>query len=177
MSNTSGQFSPDLRLLLAIVVILLLATLTAYRVSSQAHAAVEQSKNELWAVEKLVENIGASKSKSFSSVDVEFGHSAEKVAAAKREARIPDRQNRVLENLSMRAIGDSGFSVQATNVDFDGLSMEQIAKFLLSVTGGENQMGVRSMSITANPRATGARELWDVKLVLTTTAFSGNQGK
>ena len=162
----------DLRLVLAGLLCLCVATFTAWRMTAEAKATAEKSQAELRQVQHLVQQISSASTDGDQVAIVKFGHSSEVIANAKKLSGITDQQNPLISDLGISPVPNSEFSIQPTEVKLRGLQMEQVIKFLLSVSQGEHRMAIRSLSFTPTKTATAARELWDVELVLTTTALS-----
>jgi len=165
----------DLRLLVMGLLCLAIATFTVAGIASSSQLAAQKSEADLKKIERLIDQIASSKTGSSQTGIVEFGHSSEVIAAAKNFARISDQQNPLIDDLGIRPIPNSAFSIQPTEVKFRDLQMEQVVKFLLSVNQGEHRMGVKSISFSTSKASSDGRELWDLELVLTTTAFSASR--
>jgi len=162
----------DLRLLVMGTLCLAIATFTVAGIASSSQLAAQKSEADLKKIERLVDQIASSKADTSQTDIAEFGHSSEVIAAAKKSARITDQQNPLIDDLGIRPIPDSAFSIQPTKVKFQGLQMDQIVKFLLSVSYGEHRMTVKSMSFSADKAIGDGQELWNLEMVLTTTAIS-----
>ena len=165
----------NLRLLVMGTLCLGITTFTVAGIASSSQLAAQRSEADLKKIERLVDQIASSKADTSQTDLVEFGHSSEVIAAAKKFARISDQQNPLIDDLGIRPIPNSAFSIQPTEVKFRDLQMEQVVKFLLSVNQGEHRMGVKSISFSTSKASSNGRELWELELVLTTTAFSANR--
>ena len=162
----------DLRLSLGLLFCLAVGAIMLSQVQSRAARALQRAGQELAEIEMLASQIRSSQTEGLSQIPTQLGFSSQKIAAAKLAAGISDQQNTLISDQAIRRLPDTNFEVQPTVMEFAGVSMEQVVRFLVSVEQGENALRVERISFKASRAPSNGQELWNVELTLTATAIS-----